>query len=105
MSVLCLSCVTLALQGKGLLLCDAQRSEQWPCDCAGKDIIGLAQTGSGKTGAFALPILQVRKSFAWLRTVREAQPATIIFGVGFVVISCCSSYLVWERPGGCYKDD
>ena len=25
---------------------------------AGKDIIGLAETGSGKTGAFALPVLQ-----------------------------------------------
>ena len=24
----------------------------------GKDIIGLAETGSGKTGAFAIPILQ-----------------------------------------------
>lgn len=24
----------------------------------GKDIVGLAETGSGKTGAFALPILQ-----------------------------------------------
>ena len=59
-SALFLSYITLALQGKGLLLCHAQRSEHWPCDCAGKDIIGLAQTGSGKTGAFALPILQVR---------------------------------------------
>ncbi|KAL0377817.1 UNVERIFIED_CONTAM: putative ATP-dependent RNA helicase DDX47 [Sesamum radiatum] len=32
--------------------------EAIPMALEGKDIIGLAQTGSGKTGAFAIPILQ-----------------------------------------------
>ncbi|KAI8557309.1 hypothetical protein RHMOL_Rhmol04G0000600 [Rhododendron molle] len=32
--------------------------EAIPHGLEGKDLIGLAQTGSGKTGAFALPILQ-----------------------------------------------
>lgn len=34
------------------------QSEAIPHALAGKDIIGLAQTGSGKTAAFAIPILQ-----------------------------------------------
>lgn len=29
-----------------------------PSALSGKDIIGLAETGSGKTGAFAIPVLQ-----------------------------------------------
>lgn len=32
--------------------------EAIPVALKGNDIIGLAETGSGKTGAFALPILQ-----------------------------------------------
>ena len=50
-------------------LCDAAAALRWsaptriqaeslPATLAGRDVIGLAETGSGKTGAFALPILQ-----------------------------------------------
>jgi hypothetical protein len=58
-------------EGLGLVapLCEATRRLGWstPSEIqraslvhalAGRDIIGLAETGSGKTGAFALPILQ-----------------------------------------------
>ena len=34
------------------------QEESIPIALLGKDVIGLAETGSGKTGAFALPILQ-----------------------------------------------
>ncbi|KAJ0514583.1 putative RNA helicase [Helianthus annuus] len=34
------------------------QAEAIPHALEGKDLIGLAQTGSGKTGAFALPIIQ-----------------------------------------------
>lgn len=34
------------------------QQESLPVALSGKDVIGLAETGSGKTGAFAIPILQ-----------------------------------------------
>ena len=34
------------------------QSEAIPVALEGKDVIALAETGSGKTGAFALPVLQ-----------------------------------------------
>ena len=51
------------------VLCEAAAKMGWkkpskiqresiPIALEGKDVIGLAETGSGKTGAFALPILQ-----------------------------------------------
>lgn len=36
------------------------QSEAIPLALQGRDIIGLAETGSGKTAAFALPVLQGR---------------------------------------------
>jgi ATP-dependent RNA helicase DDX47/RRP3 len=50
---LCEACETLGYKNPS----DIQ-SEALPYALQGRDIIGLAQTGSGKTAAFTLPILQ-----------------------------------------------
>ncbi|KAL9240105.1 hypothetical protein vseg_014363 [Gypsophila vaccaria] len=48
------------------------QAEAIPHALQGKDIIGLAQTGSGKTGAFALPIIQA---------LLDAKTASPFFGL------------------------
>ncbi|KAH3884342.1 probable ATP-dependent RNA helicase DDX47 [Dreissena polymorpha] len=61
--------VTFKSLGVVDVLCEACEGLKWkspskiqresiPVALTGKDVIGLAETGSGKTGAFALPILQ-----------------------------------------------
>ncbi|XP_064478422.1 probable ATP-dependent RNA helicase DDX47 [Ornithodoros turicata] len=61
--------VTFKSLGVVDVLCEACEQLKWktpskiqreaiPVALQGKDVIGLAETGSGKTGAFALPILQ-----------------------------------------------
>ena len=50
---LCEACTTL-----GFRTPTAIQKEAIPLALSGRDIIGLAETGSGKTAAFALPILQ-----------------------------------------------
>ncbi|KII73749.1 putative ATP-dependent RNA helicase DDX47 [Thelohanellus kitauei] len=59
-------CLTKGLEDKLTNVCEKLgwnkptkiQAEVIPIALQGKDIIGLAETGSGKTAAFALPILQ-----------------------------------------------
>lgn len=42
------------------------QNEAIPLALQGRDLIGLAETGSGKTAAFALPILQGKVYSSWI---------------------------------------
>ena len=47
-----------ALEGEGYTTPTPIQSKAIPIVLAGADLLGIAQTGTGKTAAFALPILQ-----------------------------------------------
>ena len=47
-----------AMAEKGYLAPTAIQSEAIPAILQGRDVVGSAQTGSGKTAAFCLPLLQ-----------------------------------------------
>jgi ATP-dependent RNA helicase DDX47/RRP3 len=75
------SCIeTLSFEALGVVpvLCEACTKAGWnmatpiqtrvlPYVIQGRDVIGLAQTGSGKSGAFVLPILQQLVTTTWRR--------------------------------------
>ena len=50
--------IVAGLERMGIREPRAIQAQAIPSVRSGRDVIGLAQTGSGKTGAFALPILQ-----------------------------------------------
>lgn len=55
----------------------------------GKDLIGLAQTGSGKTGAFALPILQALLDSPQAFFACVMSPTRLVMFCVFIVKEIC----------------
>ena len=51
-----------ALSDAGYTVPTPIQEQAIPAAVAGKDVLGLAQTGTGKTCAFAIPILQKLKN-------------------------------------------
>ena len=51
--------ITKALKAKGYIIPTPIQSQAIPVVLQGRDVFGCAQTGTGKTAAFALPILQL----------------------------------------------
>ncbi len=59
--------IVAAVEAKGYTQPTPIQSEAIPYVLSGRDVIGSAQTGTGKTAAFALPILQKLRSHGSLR--------------------------------------
>jgi ATP-dependent RNA helicase RhlE len=63
---------------------------------AGRDLLGCAQTGSGKTAAFALPILQ-QLSAANRPALRRAPRAMVLAPTRELAVQICDSFKVYGR--------
>jgi ATP-dependent RNA helicase RhlE len=66
-----------ALKNSGFIKPTPIQAGALPAGLAGKDVLGIAQTGTGKTAAFALPILQAMATVS-LRPRRFATRALIL---------------------------
>lgn len=66
---------TPTLEQEGLTTPTPIQKQAIPTALAGKDLLGIAKTGSGKTAAFALPILQ---SFLDSGQTRQPNPTSLI---------------------------
>jgi ATP-dependent RNA helicase DDX47/RRP3 len=103
--------VTFASLGVNGTLCEALKELGWgipteiqrqaiPEALAGRDIIGIAETGSGKTGAFAIPILQAllsapQRLFAVvLAPTRELAFRSLLYLMLWDLLSPCTPRIV-----------
>lgn len=71
------------------------QAESLPVALAGRDVIGLAETGSGKTAAFAIPILQVAT------TSHSLQPPATVPSAFVLIVDPSNNRLSWQNHSVC----
>lgn len=72
------------------------QAEAIPLILGGGDVLGAAETGSGKTGAFALPVLQLVHETLVAEALQPASSRCTPFALGLPVLQLVHETLVHE---------
>jgi ATP-dependent RNA helicase RhlE len=85
-----------ALQKEGYTIPTPIQTQGIPPALSGKDILGLAQTGTGKTAAFALPVLQALNSPAAKKGYKHTR-ALILTPTRELAVQIAESFATYGR--------
>ncbi len=92
--------ITAALKEEGYTTPTPIQAEAIPIVLEGKDLLGVAQTGTGKTAAFAIPILQLLKANEVVTHKRKKVRALIVTPTRELAIQIDESFKAYGRHTG-----
>ena len=89
--------VLKALDDKNYITPTPIQEQTIPLASKGKDILGIAQTGTGKTAAFAIPIIEQLKNICVAKGVNKAIKALILTPTRELAIQIDESFADYGR--------
>ncbi len=92
--------IQLALQEENYTTPTPIQAQAIPHILQGRDILGIAQTGTGKTAAFAIPILQLLKNTETITHKRRKVRALVITPTRELAIQIDESFKAYGRHTG-----
>src|ERR1044072_3694851 len=86
-----------ALEAEGYTTPTPIQQESIPIVLAGKDLLGCAQTGTGKTASFAVPVLQLMSAFPEERGHHKQIKALILTPTRELAIQIQESFTTYGK--------